>query len=306
MIGAMSYFLFSPMPESTHSQLPIQSQMTAAYGALTAGQRRVVDCLLADPLLGALWGIETLSERAQVSVSTVIRVARFFGFEGFADFRQALKEACRNLNTSATRGINLPTLSPDPGGLLPEVARRDAVNTQMMLQEVDQALLAEAVRRLASAHQRLALGRGPAQIMCEMLAYQIAQAGLLCHVGGPAEYSTHIDSLGPKDLLIAISLTPYSRETINAASAARESGLPILGFTDRRDSPLARYTDTLLLVPCENLLYTHSFASFAVLSHTIATALAAQDRQGTLRRVRAWERHSRTMFMDDREVSPNT
>ncbi|MBK8791785.1 MAG: MurR/RpiR family transcriptional regulator [Holophaga sp.] len=278
--------------------------MTAAYGGLTAGQRRVVDCLLNDPLLGALWGIETLAERAQVSVTTVIRVARYFGFEGFADFRQTLKEACRNLSTPPTRGIQLPSGAPDSRGLLAEVARRDATNTQTLLQEVDQHLLAEAVRRLANAHQRLALGRGPAQIMCEMLAYQIAQAGLFCMVGSPADYSTQVENLTPKDLLVVVSLTPYNRETLNAATAAREAGVPVLAFTDRRESPLARLADTMVLVPCENLLYTHSFATFAVLSHAIATALAAQDRQGTLRRIKAWDRYSRTMFMDDREVSP--
>jgi DNA-binding MurR/RpiR family transcriptional regulator len=253
--------------------------------------------------MGALWGIETLAEKAEVSYTTIIRVARIFGFNGFADFRRALKESCHQRG-EASSAIQIFQAPADSGGVLLEVAKRDGLNTQAMLKVVDQPLLENLVSRFTSAQQRLLLGRGPAQVMCEMLAIQLAQAGLSCLTGSPADFSTQVVNLTPRDLLVAISLAPYSQDTISAMAAAHDAGIPSVGFTDRADSPLARFCDVLVLIPSENLLYTHSFTTFSIVSHAIATILATRDPQGTLRRIKAWDRFSRNGFMDDRAVSP--
>ena len=72
----------------------VQARLAGAYGDLPAAQRAIADLIMGDPLLGALWGIEAMAERAQVSVGSVIRFAKHLGYEGFSDFRNALREAC--------------------------------------------------------------------------------------------------------------------------------------------------------------------------------------------------------------------
>ena len=77
---------------------------------------------------------------------------------------------------------------------------------------------------------------------------------------------------------------------------ARRRGIPVLAFTDRIRSPLARLAENVLPVPGENLLYSHSLAAFAVLAHAIATSVATRDREGILLKLREAERVARPKF----------
>ena len=70
---------------------PIQSRLAEAYRDLPDAMRRIADALMSDPLLGALWGIESMAERAGVSVGTVVRFAKRLGYRGFSEFRDALR-----------------------------------------------------------------------------------------------------------------------------------------------------------------------------------------------------------------------
>src|SRR5208283_4566524 len=72
----------------------VQTRLAEAYHELPEAMRRIADALMSDPLLGALWGIEAKSERAEVSVGTVVRFAKRLGYKGFSEFRDALRDAC--------------------------------------------------------------------------------------------------------------------------------------------------------------------------------------------------------------------
>jgi len=73
----------------------------------------------------------------------------------------------------------------------------------------------------------------------------------------------------------------------------------VLAFTDKLGAPIARLADATLPVAGENLLYSHSLAAFSVLSHGIATAVAASDREQIIQRVREADRVARAQFVKD-------
>ncbi len=279
----------SPIPE-------IETRLLQAYSELPPGQRNVVDCLTADPLLGAMWGIEAMAERAQVSVGTVLRLAKRLGYHSFIEFRDALRTACSMRTVESAAEANAPLR--DIHGTLAEVTRRDGLCFQRLMQDVDEPLLAEATRMLVQAHHRVILGRGVSHMMCLILAFYLTQAGLPCVAAIPSDYATQVANLGPGDLLVAISFPPYSRETVDAMAFARENGVQILAFSDRKDSPLALHSDLLIPVPSEDLLYSHSLTTFAALSHAFAIVVAGLDQAGTLKRLKAAGQVAQPLFLE--------
>jgi DNA-binding MurR/RpiR family transcriptional regulator len=98
------------------------------------------------------------------------------------------------------------------------------------------------------------------------------------------------------DLLIAISISPYSQETLDAAAYARKRGIPVLVFTDNLNSPLAKSATLTLPIPGENLLFSHSVTAFGVLAHAIATSIASQSPQQALTKMREAERVAHRKF----------
>jgi len=275
---------------------PIQTRLAEAYRELPEAMRRVADALMSDPLLGALWGIESMANRAEVSVGTVVRFAKRLGYSGFSEFRDALRGACHA--RSGDSDLELMEAPTDVFGTLAEVARRDGENLARLIQMVDQPTLEAAVRMLVKAHHRVILGRGVSHVMSLIMGFYLTQAGLPCIAAIPSDFSNQVANLGTNDVLVVLSFAPYSRETVDAASFAKESGIPVIAFSDHVDSPLKPLSDILIPVPSEDLLFSCSITTFAALAHAFAIVLAAQDHTGTLKRLKAADKVAQPLLVN--------
>jgi DNA-binding MurR/RpiR family transcriptional regulator len=276
---------------------PVQIRIAEAYRDLPEAMRRIADSLMSDPLLGALWGIEIMSERAEVSVGTVVRFAKRLGYKGFSEFRDALRAACHARSGDAELEL-MEIPSHDVIGTLAEVTRRDGENLQRLIQVVDQNTLTAATRMLTEAHHRVILGRGVSHVMGLVLAFYLTQAGLPCVAAIPSDFSTQVANLDSTDLLVVLSFFPYSRESVDAAMFAKESGIPVLAFSDRADSPLKACADILIPVPSEDLLFSFSITTFAALAHAFAIVVASEDHAGTLKRLKAADKVAQPLLVD--------
>jgi DNA-binding MurR/RpiR family transcriptional regulator len=283
----------------TPSDLPdIQIRIADAYQGLPEAQRAIANALMADPLLGALWGIEATAERAGVSMGSVMRFAKRLGYRSYSDFRDALRDACNARSggsESELADLETPT---DLFGTLAEVVQRDSQQLHRMIQMVDHAKLQHAAEILLQTRHRVILGRGVSHIMGLILAFYLTQAGISCSAALPSDFSNQAANLDAQDLLVAITFHPYSRETVDAAIFAKQNGVTILGISDRPDSPLAEYSDILIPVPSENLLFSYSLTSFSALAHAFAIVLAARDESGVLKRLKAADKVAQPLFVD--------
>jgi DNA-binding MurR/RpiR family transcriptional regulator len=274
----------------------IQARLKEIYHQLPEAMRRIADALMSDPLLGALWGIESLAERANVSMGTVVRFSKRLGYKGFSDFREALREACQVRSEGAPlEQLEAPT---DVFWALAEVVRRDQDNLIRLQQTVDRETLEAATQLLIRSRHRLLLGRGVSHVMGQIMAFNLTQAGLPCIAAIPSDFSNQVANLGPKDLLVVLSFAPFSRETVDAAAFAKRCDIPVLAFTDRQDSPLARSASVAVVLPSEDFLFSFGLSTFSVLSHAFAIAAAALDPAGTVKRLKAADEVAQPLFVE--------
>lgn len=281
---------------SQASDPPIQARLAEAYRDLPEAMRRIADVLMSDHLLGALWGIENMAHRSGVSVGTVVRFAKRLDYKGFSEFRDALRTAC--LARSGDSELELLEEPSDIYGALAEVAKRDGENLTRLMQMVDQSTLEAAVALITQARHKVILGRGVSHVMSLILAFYLTQAGLPCIAALPSDFSNQVANLEDGDLLIVLSFAPYSRETVDAAVFAKESGVSVLAFSDRSDSPLVPLADIHIPVPSEDLLFSCSMTTFAALAHAFAIVAASQDHSGTLHRLKAADKVAQPLFVD--------
>ena len=263
---------------------------------LSPSQRRISDCLVANINEAALWGVEELAERSHSCVATVVRFAKRLGYSGFLEMRKALVHSAKR---HYRRGDQLLQAPSQAAATLVEVARRDIRNIERVVQAVDEELLQSVVKILKDSRIRLAIGDGVSALMSRQLAYLLINTGLPVMEGNPADFASQVGVLDSKDLLIAISITPYTRETLDAAAYARKRKVPILAFTDKLNSPLAKLATLTLPIPGENLLFSHSLAAFGALAHAICTSIASEDPRSSLKKLREVERVAKSKFTDD-------
>jgi DNA-binding MurR/RpiR family transcriptional regulator len=274
------------------SKNPLLNRLHSAQG-LSPSQRQIADCLIANMNEAALWGVEELAEKTHTCVATVVRFAKKLEYSGYLEMRKALVTDAKK---HYRRGEQLLQAPMQASTTLLEVARRDLRNLDTLVKAVDEKLLQRVVKQVKESRYRLAIGDGVSALMTRQIAYLLINIGLPVMEGNPADFATQVGMLEAKDLLIAISISPYSQETLDAAAYARKRGIPILAFTDSPNSPLAKSATLLLPIPGENLLFSHSLTTFGVLAHAIATSIASQDPQLALRKMREVEHVARQKF----------
>lgn len=273
--------------------LSFLDRLTQNMERFSVGQRQIADTLLNHPDDAAFWNAANLAERAKVSEATVVRFAQFLGYEGFPDLRQALTAEARQRIAKQAGLLHAP---PGAAATLVEIARRDITNIERTVGQVNERMLEAAVDRILKSRHRVMIGRGISQHMAELLGYLLTLAGLPSISGEASDLSLQVANLGPEDLLVAFSFHPYAKETLEAVAFARERKVPVMAFTDRMEAPLVVLSDHTLLVPGENLMYSHSIVAFAVLANAIVTAVAGRDRIKSLQRLRSAERVATSEF----------
>ncbi len=237
-----------------------------------------------------------MAERANVSIGTVVRFSKRLGYRGFSEFRDALREACQlRSEGDPLEALEAPT---DPFWALTEVVRRDQENLNRLVQSLDQATLESATQLLMRSQHRVLLGRGVSHVMCQVLAFNLTQAGLPCIAAIPSEFSNQVANLGDHDVLVVVSFAPFSRETVDAAAFAKRCGIPVLAFTDRHDSPLAGSATVAVVLPSEDFLFSFGLSTFSVLSHALAIAVASKDTAGTAKRLKAADEVAQPLFVE--------
>ncbi len=276
-------------------KLPLLSRMNGAKD-LSPSQRRIADCLQANINEAALWGVEDLAKESNTCVATVVRFAKKLGYTGYLEMRKALVSSAKK---HYQRGDQLLEAPAQAAATLVEVARRDIRNIELLVQAVNEELLQSAAQMLKKSRLRLVIGDGVSALMSRQLAYLLINTGVPTLEGSPADFATQVGNLDSRDLLIAISITPYTRETLDAAAYARKRGIPVLAFTDGVHSPLAKIANATLPIPGKNLLFSHSLAAFGVLVHALATSIAREDPQSSLKKLHEVERVARPKFTKD-------
>jgi DNA-binding MurR/RpiR family transcriptional regulator len=97
-------------------------------------------------------------------------------------------------------------------------------------------------------------------------------------------------TIGRNDVLLAISVRPYVRHTIDAAQYAGDRGAHIIALTDSELSPLAAIADQVLPVHTETPSFFHTMAPAFAAAECLAALVAARRGTEALAALEASER----------------
>lgn len=239
---------------------------------LTKGQRKVSECLMQDERLLAFATIAEIGRAADVSETTVIRLARSLGYPNFVAMQE---EAQREMEFQRIRA-KIASPQPQAEGAphqrildqeLDLLARtRDGLTEVAYQQAVD---LASKARRIYVTGAKLSYA--VAFFLVHLLKTLRGQTVLL----DPSEpgFMQDLAEMGPADVLIAISFPRYSLSTIDCCRFARKKGCPVIAITDGLLSPLADGAHAVLPVVVESLNLTDSYAPVVAVAQALATGV---------------------------------
>ncbi len=250
---------------------------------LTPSQRRILEHMLQNLDEAAFSTARALAERVGVSESTVVRLAQALGFEGFPEFKRALRElfvsSLRTTERIARQGRE------GRGHPLLEAVEQDLKSLRLLLQnppvEPFEALV-EAVDRSSSV---AIVANRSTYALGYYLHFYLGWLGKRSSLPrGRNESYELISSLGEEDLVLGFSFPRYSAETIAVLRFARERGLKVASITDDYLSPAARLSDLVVPVATDFFSFVDSLSAPMSLMNALLAALASRRREEVSRR----------------------
>ena len=69
---------------------------------------------------------------------------------------------------------------------------------------------------------------------------------------------------------------------MDAAKQARDDGITVISFTDKKTAPVAEFSEHILVARTDNILFTNSLGAISVLMNALVTELALTEEKKVL------------------------
>ena len=246
------------------------------FSTLPAKQQAVARLLAEEPSLVALVSAAEIAARAGVDTATVVRTCQSLGYSGW---RELNAEAKRKVAIRPTFADRVAALSRPDGDLTTRIFAVARANVDETLHDLDRAAFEATATAIARAGVVLvaagAVSAGPGQFLTSSLQIIGVRA---VHVTGVGDAGPALAPLGPRDVVIGISLWRYLRATVQTLEyAANRVGATTVALTDDSLSPAALLADHTLLAHTETVGPRMGLAGVVALIEALVARVALID-----------------------------
>jgi DNA-binding MurR/RpiR family transcriptional regulator len=272
---------------TTENLTPLLEDVRVRSTSFSPAEQRVAEAVVGDPDHVFRLSVTEMAGYSGTSVGTVVRFCQRMGLRGFQDLKLRLARETRPAGEPLLTEI---TDSDDVAAVLGKVLAGSARALTEGATAVDTATLDRLVDVLVGARRIVVAAVGTSAPLAADIAYRLTTIGLPATF--PADvHVQHVTArmLGPGDLLLAISHTGSTTETLAVTRAAAEAGATTAALTSFLDSPLTELVDLLLVAGSRETAYrieamTSRLVHLAVLDALyVAVALRSPDTADALR-----------------------
>ncbi len=259
--------------------MDFKDRLLQQSGELPPQQRSLADYVIEHLTTVPFLSVPELARRVGVSEATVVRFAQRIGYPGFSELKMELVEILQNRLHG--EGDETEEVAED---LLASVANLEVTNIGRTVEALDRRHFAEVAEALFDARCVYTFGMGVSALLAELAAYTLLQVGvrattLSTRFSSPCEQLVGITQ---RDLVMVISLPPYSRQSLDILSDVGKLGIPSVALSDRPTAPAARLARWALTVKSDNMMFTNAIAAMTVLLNALSTQVATSHREEAL------------------------
>ena len=166
---------------TTEYQQSFESLINSFEGKLTDADQELIHIILGEPSEAVYLSSAELASKAAVHASTVVRLARKLGFDGFPDMRQKLRqdvEFKKNSSDKIRQRIDLIEKGSNLSDLIEsEIAAISAISNTVSQNQID-----EVVNKIYKAKSIFIVGRGSAAPLMTHFERRLRRSGIQCRV----------------------------------------------------------------------------------------------------------------------------
>lgn len=256
---------------------------------LSKGHRKIAQYIVEHYEKAVFMTASRLGESVGVSESTVVRFASAMGYEGYPQLQRSLQELVSHRLTANQR-FEMST-EIDPSAALGIVLKSDMQNLRATLEQMDNGVFDEVVKRLLSARAIYVMGLRSAAPLAQFMGYYLNYIFDDVHLvsSGATDVFEEISKLREDDVLIGISFPRYSTRTLEAMRFAKRCGAQVVAITDGPMSPLTEIADLALTARTDMASFVDSLAAPLSVINALLVALGLHRKEALTQHFRKLE-----------------
>ena len=271
---------------------PFELPIAKHYADLSPQLKRAAQFVMDHPEDVATRSLRQVAGKSGLTPPTFSRLARAIGFDEY----EALRDSCRNhleqtrLSLAQRAALMQDKIQPmepgQTGDFALSHARAMVANIQALMDNLDQARLAAAVEKLVAAREVVLIGTASSKAMVEYLSHMANFVMPNWSVAGAGGKSTSamLSQVGPEDAVIAVSVAPYLRRTVELVDFAERAGATTIVLTDDIRSPALKFSTFSFMAPTESpQFYPSHVAMLMLLEVMMGMAVRRLGREAQLR-----------------------
>jgi DNA-binding MurR/RpiR family transcriptional regulator len=269
-------------------------EMTAGFDGLSPQLKEAARWVIDHPADVALLTMREQARRAGIPPATLTRLAQRFKLKGYDEIRRLSAEAVRERPDSyRVRAEELLQRRDSEGD--PALIQDIFSSLSRHLQELSKPVVVDRFRAAADiiAKSRRVFSLGLRSTFSVAYSFHYARALFGAEsvlVDGPGGIATDaLRTIGPADVLLAISVKPYTRQTLQAVRYADKRGARVIAVTDSEVSPLAMLARETLVVGTDTPSFFHTMAPAFAAIECLTALVAARRGSETLKSLAASE-----------------
>ena len=250
-------------------------RIRALLPSLAPVEQRVAQQVLADPFGTAMQAISELAGLCGTSATTVVRFCRAVGLRGYPELRIALAAASGQGGPSAGVELSHDILpGDDAAAIASKIARADARAVTDTVRHLDIDVLVKVVDLLATARRIDLYGVGASGYVALDLQQKLQRIGKPAFAWpDPHMAITSAALLGPADVVVALSHTGTTADTIDALREAAGHGARTVAITNFPRSPIAAAADQVLLTAARETAFRSGAMTSRIAQLTVVDCL---------------------------------
>ncbi len=269
------------------SSADLIAELKACFATLPPRLKEAARWVIDHPIDVALLTLREQARRAGVSPATLTRLAQRLGLKGYDDIRRLYAAAVRERPESFHGRAQVLLARRGSDG---DVALAQDIFASLT-QHLEALSSTEAIRRVTAAADLIA---GADHVFCFGQRSSFSVAFIFHYVrslfgsksilvDGPGAIGRDVlRRIGSRDVMLAITVDPYVRETVETARFVKSRGARVVAVTDSEVSPLAAVADHSILIRTDTPSFFHTMSPAFAAVECLAALVAARRGSETL------------------------
>lgn len=215
------------------------------YPSLTKSEQKVATVVLEQMEKVLYYSVTDLADVSEVGETTVLRFCRKIGLKGYQEFKLAIAKDLSSISHEKESAVSDEN---KPAGLVASIADNTKNAIDETMNKLDKETLNEIIELLLKAKSIQFFGVGTSGLTALDAKNRFLRFGFRSDaVIDPHLQSMTAATLGEEDVVIGLSVSGSTKDTIDSLKVAKDNGAKVIAITYYARSPITKLADLVLL-----------------------------------------------------------